>query len=100
MSYRWRRRADGGKFGEARERTGTYQTVARSVGRACRNAGVNYFSTVDAGQVTLHVHVGSAVRTEEAQRLFQQVEDTIHLRFGPLRCLLCAMPELSRRTIR
>ncbi len=39
--------------------------------------GEDYFPAVDAGQMTLHVRARSGLRIEEAERLFQQVEDTI-----------------------
>jgi multidrug efflux pump subunit AcrB len=39
--------------------------------------GEDYFPQVDAGQMTLHVRAPSGVRIEEAEKLFQNVEDTI-----------------------
>jgi multidrug efflux pump subunit AcrB len=39
--------------------------------------GTDYFPTVDAGQMTLHVRAPSGLRIEQAEKLFQQVEDTI-----------------------
>jgi multidrug efflux pump subunit AcrB len=39
--------------------------------------GTDYFPQIDAGQMTLHVRAAPGVRIEQAERLFQQVEDTI-----------------------
>ncbi len=39
--------------------------------------GEDYFPTVDAGQMTLHVRARPGLRIEEAEHLFQGVEDTI-----------------------
>jgi multidrug efflux pump subunit AcrB len=39
--------------------------------------GTDYFPQVDAGQMTLHVRAPPGVRIEQAEKLFQQVEDTI-----------------------
>jgi multidrug efflux pump subunit AcrB len=40
--------------------------------------GTDYFPQVDAGQMTLHVRAPPGMRIEQAEKLFQQVEDTIH----------------------
>nr|WP_294505746.1 efflux RND transporter permease subunit [uncultured Rhodopila sp.] len=40
--------------------------------------GTDYFPRVDAGQMTLHVRAAPGTRIEQAEKLFQQVEDTIH----------------------
>jgi multidrug efflux pump subunit AcrB len=40
--------------------------------------GTDYFPQVDAGQMTLHVRAPAGMRIEQAEQLFQQVEDTIH----------------------
>jgi multidrug efflux pump subunit AcrB len=39
--------------------------------------GTDYFPQIDAGQMTLHVRAAPGVRIEQAEALFQQVEDTI-----------------------
>ena len=39
--------------------------------------GTDYFPQIDAGQMTLHVRAPPGVRIEVAEKLFQQVEDTI-----------------------
>jgi multidrug efflux pump subunit AcrB len=39
--------------------------------------GTDYFPQIDAGQMTLHVRAPPGVRIEQAEKLFQQVEDTI-----------------------
>jgi multidrug efflux pump subunit AcrB len=39
--------------------------------------GTDYFPQVDAGQVTLHVRARPGLRIEQAEKLFQRVEDTI-----------------------
>jgi multidrug efflux pump subunit AcrB len=39
--------------------------------------GTDYFPQVDAGQMTLHVRAPAGVRIEQAEKLFQNVEDTI-----------------------
>ncbi len=39
--------------------------------------GTDYFPRVDAGQMTLHVRAFPGTRIEQAEKLFQQVEDTI-----------------------
>ena len=39
--------------------------------------GQDYFPQVDAGQMTLHVRAYPGTRIEEAEKLFQNVEDTI-----------------------
>ena len=39
--------------------------------------GTDYFPQVDAGQMTLHVRAPPGVRIEQAEKLFQQVEDTV-----------------------
>ncbi len=39
--------------------------------------GRDYFPQIDAGQMQLHVRARSGLRIEEAERFFQQVEDTI-----------------------
>jgi multidrug efflux pump subunit AcrB len=39
--------------------------------------GTDYFPQIDAGQMTLHVRAYPGTRIEEAERLFQSVEDTI-----------------------
>jgi multidrug efflux pump subunit AcrB len=39
--------------------------------------GTDYFPQIDAGQMTLHVRAPAGVRIEQAEKLFQQVEDTI-----------------------
>jgi multidrug efflux pump subunit AcrB len=39
--------------------------------------GTDYFPEIDAGQMTLHVRAPSGTRIEQAELLFQQVEDTI-----------------------
>ncbi len=39
--------------------------------------GTDYFPQVDAGQMTLHVRAPSGTRIEQAEKLFQQVEDTV-----------------------
>lgn len=39
--------------------------------------GTDYFPQVDAGQMTLHVRAPAGTRIEEAERLFQGVEQTI-----------------------
>ena len=39
--------------------------------------GTDYFPQVDAGQMTLHVRAPPGTRIEQAEKLFQQVEDTI-----------------------
>ena len=40
--------------------------------------GTDYFPQIDAGQMTLHVRAPSGMRIEQAEKLFQQVEeDTI-----------------------
>ncbi len=39
--------------------------------------GDDYFPTVDAGQMTLHVRGRSGLRLEETERLFQRVEDVV-----------------------
>lgn len=39
--------------------------------------GTDYFPQVDAGQMTLHVRAPAGTRIEQAEKLFQQVEDTI-----------------------
>ena len=39
--------------------------------------GQDYFPQIDAGQMQLHVRARSGLRIEEAERLFQRVEDTI-----------------------
>jgi multidrug efflux pump subunit AcrB len=39
--------------------------------------GTDYFPQVDAGQMTLHVRAPPGLRIEQAEKLFQQVEDTI-----------------------
>ncbi len=56
-------------------------TVAGSV-IACAGVlfmfvGTDYFPQIDAGQMTLHVRAAPGVRIEEAEKLFQRVEDTI-----------------------
>ena len=40
--------------------------------------GTDYFPEIDAGQMTLHVRAAPGTRIEQAEKLFQQVEDTIH----------------------
>jgi multidrug efflux pump subunit AcrB len=40
--------------------------------------GTDYFPQIDAGQMTLHVRAAPGTRIESAEKLFQQVEDTIH----------------------
>ncbi|MBV8574822.1 MAG: efflux RND transporter permease subunit, partial [Acetobacteraceae bacterium] len=39
--------------------------------------GTDYYPRIDAGQMTLHVRAYPGTRIEEAERLFQSVEDTI-----------------------
>ncbi len=39
--------------------------------------GTDYFPQIDAGQMTLHVRAPPGTRIEQAEKLFQQVEDTI-----------------------
>ncbi len=39
--------------------------------------GQDYFPTIEAGQLTLHVRGPAGLRIEETERLFAQVEDTI-----------------------
>jgi len=39
--------------------------------------GTDYFPQVDAGQMTLHVRAPPGTRIEQAEKLFQRVEDTI-----------------------
>ena len=39
--------------------------------------GTDYFPTVDAGQMTLHVRAPPGMRIEQAERLFQEVENEI-----------------------
>ncbi|WP_158928610.1 efflux RND transporter permease subunit [Acidisphaera sp. S103] len=39
--------------------------------------GTDYFPAIDAGQMTLHVRAPPGMRIEQAEVLFQQVEDTI-----------------------
>jgi len=39
--------------------------------------GTDYFPQIDAGQMTLHVRAPPGMRIEQAEKLFQQVEDTI-----------------------
>jgi multidrug efflux pump subunit AcrB len=39
--------------------------------------GTDYFPQIDAGQMTLHVRAAPGTRIEQAEQLFQQVEDTI-----------------------
>ena len=39
--------------------------------------GTDYFPQIDAGQMTLHMRAPSGMRIEQAEKLFQQVEDTI-----------------------
>ncbi len=39
--------------------------------------GEEYFPAIDAGQMTLHVRARPGLRIEEAERLFQSVEDTV-----------------------
>ena len=39
--------------------------------------GTDYFPQVDAGQMTLHVRAAPGTRIEQAEKLFQRVEDTI-----------------------
>ncbi|MDQ2804572.1 MAG: efflux RND transporter permease subunit, partial [Pseudomonadota bacterium] len=39
--------------------------------------GTDYFPQVDAGQMTLHVRASPGLRIEQAEKLFQQVEDTV-----------------------
>jgi multidrug efflux pump subunit AcrB len=39
--------------------------------------GTDYFPQIDGGQMTLHVRAPSGVRIEQAEILFQKVEDTI-----------------------
>ncbi len=39
--------------------------------------GTDYFPQVDAGQMTLHVRAAPGLRIEQAEKLFQQVEDTV-----------------------
>jgi multidrug efflux pump subunit AcrB len=39
--------------------------------------GTDYFPEIDAGQMTLHVRAAPGTRIESAEKLFQQVEDTI-----------------------
>ncbi len=39
--------------------------------------GTDYFPQIDAGQMTLHVRAAPGTRIEQAEKLFQQVEDTI-----------------------
>jgi multidrug efflux pump subunit AcrB len=45
--------------------------------------GEDYFPTVDAGQLTLHVRARPGLRIEETERLFEQVEDTIRETIPP-----------------
>ncbi len=45
--------------------------------------GRDYFPTVNAGQLTLHVRARPGMRIEEAQRLFSRVEHTIRDTIGP-----------------
>ena len=40
--------------------------------------GTDYFPQIDAGQMTLHVRAPPGTRIEQAEKLFAQVEDTIH----------------------
>ena len=39
--------------------------------------GTDYFPQIDAGQMTLHVRAPPGMRIEQAEKLFQQVEDTV-----------------------
>ncbi len=39
--------------------------------------GTDYFPQIDAGQMTLHVRAAPGLRIEQAEKLFQQVEDTV-----------------------
>jgi multidrug efflux pump subunit AcrB len=39
--------------------------------------GTDYFPQVDAGQMTLHVRAPPGMRIEQAEKLFQSVEDTV-----------------------
>ena len=39
--------------------------------------GTDYFPQIDAGQMTLHVRAPPGMRIEQAEKLFQQVEETI-----------------------
>ena len=40
--------------------------------------GTDYFPQIDAGQMTLHARAAPGTRIEQAEKLFQQVEATIH----------------------
>nr|WP_294565822.1 efflux RND transporter permease subunit [uncultured Rhodopila sp.] len=57
---------------------GVAGTVAASAGLMFPFIGTDYFPQVDAGQMTLHVRAAPGTRIEQAEKLFQQVEDTIH----------------------
>jgi multidrug efflux pump subunit AcrB len=57
---------------------GVAGTVAASAALMFPFIGTDYFPQVDAGQMTLHVRAAPGTRIEQAEKLFQQVEDTIH----------------------
>ncbi len=51
--------------------------VVVGAGVLATHVGQDYFPQIDAGQMQLHVRGKSGLRLEEAERLFQNVEDTI-----------------------
>jgi CzcA family heavy metal efflux pump len=51
--------------------------VAASVGALLPNLGQDFFPTVDAGQIRLHVRAPPGTRVEETERWFSRVEDDI-----------------------
>jgi multidrug efflux pump subunit AcrB len=57
---------------------GVAGTVMASAALMFPFVGTDYFPRVDAGQMTLHVRAAPGTRIEQAEKLFQQVEDTIH----------------------
>jgi multidrug efflux pump subunit AcrB len=57
---------------------GVAGTVAASAALMFPFIGTDYFPQVDAGQMTLHVRAPPGTRIEQAEKLFQRVEDTIH----------------------
>ena len=56
---------------------GVAGAIIASAGVLFTFVGTDYFPSIDAGQMTLHVRAPPGVRIEQAEVLFQQVEDTI-----------------------
>ncbi len=56
---------------------GTAGLIVACAGGLFMFVGTDYFPQVDAGQMTLHVRAPPGMRIEQAEKLFQQVEDTV-----------------------